>query len=153
MRNLVVVAALFAVGVAVAAQEPVAPFDPVVAVARAWDLLEHYLEQGTPPEQASAVAALAGADVPRAAERLLRVARQGPLAARRSAITRLSALDSADHLAVLLDAVGTATRTHSASYLDRFTRSPVFATMRRFQHSPPCSGPSRTSTSKWCEPS
>ena len=98
-------AALIVLSVSVAhAQKNPDPFDPAVAVPKAWALLTPALESTALSDQSAALRALAGAGTPQTLEVVERVARERSHRLRSSAISLLPA-GNATHLPLLAEAL------------------------------------------------
>jgi HEAT repeat protein len=83
------------------AQEQPDPFDPGVAISKAWSLLTAALDAADLQEQLAAVSALTIADTPRALDLFERVAQTGTAPVRRTALWYLSSNASRNYLALV----------------------------------------------------
>lgn len=83
------------------AQEKPDPFDPGVAIPKAWSLLTAALDAADLQEQLAAVSALTIADTPRALDLFERVAQTGTAPVRSTALFYLSSNASRDYLALV----------------------------------------------------
>lgn len=99
-------AVLIVLGVSVPyAQDTPDPFDPAVAVPKAWVILTSALDTGALQDQLAAVSALTAAGTPRALEVFERVAREGSPPVRSTAIWYLPVENRSKYLPIVADAL------------------------------------------------